>query len=85
MYFETSYVVYAFPCIPKFQRDNTCTYTYIPLTIDALPVRLTRPSASQTVLTHKKSFIPEGVAEFYQTHVLPKLLSHEKHCRHDRW
>jgi hypothetical protein len=35
-------------------------------------------------------FIPKGVAEVSQiflrdTHVLPKLVSHEEHCRRDRW
>jgi hypothetical protein len=35
-------------------------------------------------------FIPEGVAEVSQTllrdtHVLPKLVSYEEHCRRDRW
>jgi hypothetical protein len=40
--------------------------------------------------TYHSSFIPEGVAEVSQiflrdTHVLPKLVSYEEHCRRDRW
>jgi hypothetical protein len=36
------------------------------------------------------TIIPEGVAEVSQiflqnTHVLPKLVSYEEHCRRDRW
>jgi hypothetical protein len=34
--------------------------------------------------------LPEGVAEvsqifFRDTHILPKLISYEEHCRRDRW
>jgi hypothetical protein len=40
--------------------------------------------------TYHSRFIPEGVAEVSQiflrdTHVLPKLVSYEEHCRRDRW
>jgi hypothetical protein len=40
--------------------------------------------------TYHSRFIPEGVADVSQiflrdTHVLPKLVSYEEHCRHDRW
>jgi hypothetical protein len=40
--------------------------------------------------TYHSRFIPEGVAEESQiflrdTHVLPKLVSYEEHCRRDRW
>jgi hypothetical protein len=40
--------------------------------------------------TYHSRFIPEGVAELSQiflrdTHVLPKLVSYEEHCRRDRW
>jgi hypothetical protein len=40
--------------------------------------------------TYHSRFIPEGVAEVSQiflrdTHVLPKLVSYEEHCRGDRW
>jgi hypothetical protein len=40
--------------------------------------------------TYHSRFIPEGVAEVSQiflrdTHVLPKLVSYEVHCRRDRW
>jgi hypothetical protein len=40
--------------------------------------------------TYHSRFIPEGVAEVSQiflrgTHVLPKLISYEEHCRRDRW
>jgi hypothetical protein len=40
--------------------------------------------------TYHSRFIPEGVAEVSRlflrdTHVLPKLLSYEEHCRRDRW
>jgi hypothetical protein len=40
--------------------------------------------------TYHPRFIPEGVAEVSQiflrdTHVLPKLVSYEEHCRRERW
>jgi hypothetical protein len=40
--------------------------------------------------TYHSRFIPEGVAEVSQiflrgTHVLPKLVSYEEHCRRDKW
>jgi hypothetical protein len=40
--------------------------------------------------TYHSRFIPEGLAEVSQivlrdTHVLPKLVSYEEHCRCDRW
>jgi hypothetical protein len=40
--------------------------------------------------TYHSRVIPEGVAEVSQiflrdTHVLPKLVSYEEHCRRDRW
>jgi hypothetical protein len=40
--------------------------------------------------TYHSRFFPEGVAEVSQiflrdTHVLPKLVSYEEHCRRDRW
>jgi hypothetical protein len=40
--------------------------------------------------TYHSRFILEGVAEVSQiflrdTHVLPKLVSYEGHCRRDRW
>jgi hypothetical protein len=40
--------------------------------------------------TYHLRFIPEEVAEVSQiflrdTHVLPKLVSYEEHCRRDRW
>jgi hypothetical protein len=40
--------------------------------------------------TYHSRFIPGGVAEVSQiflrdTHVLPKLVSYEEHCRRDRW
>jgi hypothetical protein len=40
--------------------------------------------------TYHSRFIPEGVAEVSQillrdTHVLPKLVSYEEHCRRHRW
>jgi hypothetical protein len=42
------------------------------------------------VYIYQSRFIPEGVAEVSQiflrdTHVLPKLVSYEKHCGRDRW
>jgi hypothetical protein len=43
-----------------------------------------------TIHTYHSRFIPEGVAEVSQiylrdTHILPKLISYEEHCRRDRW
>jgi hypothetical protein len=43
-----------------------------------------------SIHTYHSRFIPEGVAEVSQiflrdTHVLPKLVSNEEHCRRDRW
>jgi hypothetical protein len=40
--------------------------------------------------TYHSRFIPEGVAKLSQifhrnTHVSPKLVSYEDHCRSDRW
>jgi hypothetical protein len=40
--------------------------------------------------TYHLRFISEGVAEVFQiilqdTHVLPKLVSYEEHCRRDKW
>jgi hypothetical protein len=40
--------------------------------------------------TYHSRSIPEGAAEASQillrdTHVLPKLVSYEEHCRRDRW
>jgi hypothetical protein len=40
--------------------------------------------------TYHSRFIPEEVAEVSQiflrdTHVFPKLVSYEDHCRRDRW
>jgi hypothetical protein len=40
--------------------------------------------------TYRSRFIPEEVAEVYQTllrnaHVLKKILSYEEFCRRDRW
>jgi hypothetical protein len=40
--------------------------------------------------TYHSRFIPEGVAEISQiflrdTHVLPRLVSYEEHCKRDRW
>jgi hypothetical protein len=40
--------------------------------------------------TYHSRFNPEGVAEVSQiflrhTHVLPKLVSYEEHCRRDKW
>jgi hypothetical protein len=40
--------------------------------------------------TYHSRFIPEGVEEVYQivfrdTHVIPKFVSYEEHCRRDRW
>jgi adenylosuccinate synthase len=40
--------------------------------------------------TYHSRFIPEGVVEVSQiflrdTHILPKLVSYEKHCKRDRW
>jgi hypothetical protein len=40
--------------------------------------------------TYQSHYIPEGVAQVSQiflqdTHVLPKLVSYEEHCRCDRW
>jgi hypothetical protein len=40
--------------------------------------------------TYHSRFIPEGVAEVSQiflrdTHLLPKLVNYEEHCRRDRW
>jgi hypothetical protein len=40
--------------------------------------------------TYHSRFIPKGVAEVSQiflqdTHVLPKFVSYEEHCRRDRW
>jgi hypothetical protein len=45
---------------------------------------------SSTNNTYHSRFIPERVAEGIQiflryTHVLPKLVSYEEHCRRDRW
>jgi hypothetical protein len=40
--------------------------------------------------TYHSRFVPEGVEEVSQIypldiHVLPKLVSYEEYCRHDRW
>jgi hypothetical protein len=40
--------------------------------------------------TYHSRFIPEGIAKVSQiflrdTHVLPKIVSYEEHCRRDRW
>jgi hypothetical protein len=44
---------------------------------------------SNNIHTYHSRFIPKGVAEVSQiflrdTHVLPKLVSYEEHCRRDR-
>jgi hypothetical protein len=45
---------------------------------------------SRVIHTYHSRFNPEGVAGVSQifirdTHVLPKLVTYEKHCRRDRW
>jgi hypothetical protein len=50
----------------------------------------TQPSLKNKMNTYHSRFIPEGLAEvslifLRDTHVLPKLVSYEKHCRRDRW
>jgi hypothetical protein len=45
---------------------------------------------SPYIHTYHSHFIPEGAADASQiflrdTHVLPKLVSYEEHCRRDRW
>jgi hypothetical protein len=48
------------------------------------------PTPLSGVHTYHSRLIPEGVAEVSQiflrdTHVLPKLVSYQEHCRRDRW
>jgi hypothetical protein len=47
-----------------------------------------KPNSLLPLYTYHSRFIPEGVTEVFQiflrdTHVLPKLLSYEEHCRSD--
>jgi hypothetical protein len=42
------------------------------------------------IVTYHSRFIPEGIAETSRiflpgTYVLPKLLSYEEYCKHNRW
>jgi hypothetical protein len=65
------------------------TYTYEHQDINKLHSKDYR-EGGEYIHTYHSRFIPGGAAEVSQiflrnTHVLPKLVSYEEHCRHDRW
>jgi hypothetical protein len=64
----------------------------VPLPTFPLPNQILEESNSAALDTipYHSRFTPEEVAEVSQiflrdTHVLPKLVSYEEHCRRDRW